>query len=366
MSAGLILAAASYFGGAQISGVTFGPDGAHAPDTESRTLSQEFPDGFQSVDLDMESGNVTLIPSDRFGVQIQSGVNDSFTCSAEGGTLKITGSKQSRTVWMNFDFGPRKRDTVQIRIPKGTALKNLKLRVRDGDADLSGFSAENTDIQNQYGALRLSGASCGAASIVLENGSATMKNLKTETLNYTNDYGDSSLENVSVSSLQEAIVCARSGTVTARNFSASDVSVNNEYGDVWMSGLKLSRLACTMKNGNLNLSDSTVGSAVLNNSYGGIQASGLNSGGLTIYGKNGNIRLSGTLKGKNYIHSAYGNIGIQTLFPQNRYTLELSTNYGSVTVNGQKLSGSLLQTGTSENLLTASAKNGNVSVDFGK
>lgn len=268
MAAGLILAAASYFGGAQISGVTFGPDGAHAPDTESRTLSQEFPDGFQSVDLDMESGNVTLIPSDRFGVQIQSGVNDSFTCSAEGGTLKITGSKQSRTVWMNFDFGPRKRDTVQIRIPKGTALKNLKLRVRDGD--------------------------------------------------------------------------------------------------VRMSGLKLSRLACTMKNGNLNLSDSTVGSAVLNNSYGGIQASGLNSGGLTIYGKNGNIRLSGTLKGKNYIHSAYGNIGIQTLFPQNRYTLELSTNYGSVTVNGQKLSGSLLQTGTSENSLTASAKNGNVSVDFGK
>lgn len=369
MALGLVLAAAAYFGGAQVSGVSFGPDGAHVADSADaapQTLTREFPEGFHSLDLNLESGNVELVSSDRPGVEIKSYGSEVFSCSAEDGTLKITGSYAHRVVWMNFDFGTQQRSTVRIMIPKNTSMKNLKLLMQDGNAVLSNFSAENTDIRNQYGTIRLSDASCGTVSIDLGNGSGTLKNLRTSALTYRNDYGNSSLTNISVSGPQKASVSAGNGKISVQGFTAASLDMTDSYGNIELNGMKLSRLDCSTENGSLNLSDSTVETAGLTSSYGAIRTSGLNSGGLTVKGENGRISLAGTLKGKNDVSSEYGSIDITTTLPQNRYALGLSTEYGSVTVGGTKLKGSLLQTGKAENQLNVSGENGNISVEFGK
>lgn len=367
MALGLILSAAAYFGGAKISGVTFGPDGAQVADGEPQTLTREFLEGFRSIDLGVESGNVEFVPSDHFGAEITSYGGDQFSCSVSDGTLKISdASSPRRIVWMNFDFGPQKQNTVRILIPENASLKELKLRLENGGADLSGFSSENTDIQDQYGSLRISDASCGAVSIKLESGSGTLQNVRADTLTYHDDYGNSSFENVSVSDPQAAVISAENGGISVSGFSAGSLSLKDSYGKVKLSGLKLSRLTCVTEDGGMNISDSTVETSDLRSSYGGIEVSGLVSDGLTVKNQNGKISLAGTLKGKNDVHSDYGNIDVKTSLPQERYSLGLSTEYGSVTVGGKKLDGALLQTGKAENELTVSAKNGSVSVDFGK
>ena len=367
MALGLILSAAAYFGGAKISGVTFGPDGAHIANDTPQTLSREFPEGFRSLELSVEDGNVEFVPSDRFGAEISSYDGDKFSCSVSDGTLTISdASLPRRSVWMNFDFGPQKQNTVRILIPQNASLKDLKLRMGNGGADLSAFSAESTDIQDRYGNLRISDASCGAVSIKLGNGSGTLENLSMKTLTYHNDYGNSSFEDVSVSDPQAAVISAESGGISAGGFTAGSLSLTSTYGSIKLNRMKISRLVCTAKNGEMSLADSTVETADLVNSYGGIETSGLDSNGLTVNGKNGSIRLAGTMKGKNDVHSDYGNIDVKTSLPQDQYTLGLSTEYGSVKVNGNKLNGSLVQPGSGKNGLTVSGKNGSVSVDFGK
>ena len=369
MALGLVLAAAAYFGGAKISGVTFGPDGAHVADGTLQTLTKEFPERFQSIDLDIESGDVEFVFSDHFGAEIESCYGERFSCSVTDGTLQITDTSASNgTVWMNFnfDFSTWKQNTVKILLPENVSLKTVKMRIGDGNADLSGFSSESTDIQDRYGNLRISDASCGAASFKLNSGSGTFQKVQANTLTYQNDYGKSVFENISVSDPQKAVISAGSGGISVKGFTASSLNLTDSYGEIDLNGLTLSNLTCSAGDGGTKITDSSVGSSNLESAYGNIDVSGLDSEGLTVNGKDGNITLAGALKGKTDVHSDYGSIGIKTTLKQEQYTFGLSTEYGSVTVDGKKLNGALTQTGTAKNELNVFGKDGNVSVEFGK
>lgn len=309
-----------------------------------------------------------MILSDRYGVNITYyGNNNKFTCGVENGTLKITGTEKSSVTVLSFDFTPMTyKNTVKIYIPKNTKFKNLKVKDSAGRFVAAGFTAENTDIDIPYGDLKLSDADCGDTLIKTSSGKSSLKNITAKNIDYKNNYGYSSFENINISTESNVKIDAQNGAILLNKFTCGNLEVDNDYGSVNIDSLKAANLKSNMQNGKLAMKDSTIGNSEIQNSYGSIEISGLTSGGASVKCSNGSIWLSGALKGKTDVHSDYGSVNVETSIPKSKYSYNASSSYGSVSVDGEKAESGMYQSVGAENTLSATTKNGSVSVNFQK
>lgn len=367
MALGLLLAAAGYFNGASLAVNVGGRGGVHITDRTPHTLAQESLSAFDSIDLNIEQGDVEFVPSDHYGVVITYyDSNQQYTSTVTNSTLNIT-ETSGRFPFSLINFGiftQDLEDTVKIYIPESTQFRNLKIQNQYGDFKAAGFTSHSTNIQLSFGQLDLSDFSCGSTSITLQNGEGNLKNISADSLTYQNDYGDSTFENITVTTDSKSKIEAQNGTVIIKKFNSGDLEINDDYGDVNLDAVTLSKLKSTMGNGSFTINNSTVADSEVKNSYGDINAAGLMSNGASIECQNGTISLSGTLKGNTTVHSDFGDATVRTSLPQEQYSYRISSELGDVTINGEKAARNTSQQVKTGDSITISSSAGSASLNF--
>lgn len=368
MAIGLILATAGFFSGAKLD-ASFGMNGAQISNSTPHTINQEKLNAFDSIQLNVDQGDVEFVSSDHYGAVISYfGKEDKYRCDEKDGTLVITDqSENAGSNWLNFNFMlGTSRNTVKIYLPQGAKLKNLTVKIGNGNFTAGNFTSGSTDIRLPFGKLNLSDADCGDASITLQDGKSSLQRIQAASLIFKNDFGNSSFEDITVSPDAKVKIDLQNGSASVKNFTAGFLELNNSFGNNTLAGLKLSQLKSKIGNGNLKIEDSSIEKSEIKNSFGQINISGLISGGADITSGNGKINIDGTLNGKNVIRSEFGSIAIKTSVPQNQYSYDLSSDDDNITVNGKKMKNTSFMSENSKNSLSISSDNGNISLDFAK
>lgn len=363
MAVGLFLAAIGFFTGAQLN-LSVGSNGAKPADGTLREIKKENIAAFEAIDMNIDKADIEFIPSDHYGAVINyHGDADQFTCTDENGTLTIS-EKNTELVQFWWDILGGSHNTVKVYLPKDTQLKRLNVKNQNGGFTASGFDSADTHIDLSLGSLKLSDASCGRSEFTLSNGRSDIRNIEADTMEFRNNLGSSTFENVTVSSSQEATFEASNGSITMKNFTAGPTEISNHLGSITLEKLTVAELKSKLDNGSLKINDCKIDNLDAENSLGSIDIRQLDSKGANIKNKSGGTNLEGKLMGKTTIHSDLGSITVKTSASQKLYTFKASTNLGSVTVNGSREGNSITQVGNSENSLDLTSNNGSISLDF--
>lgn len=366
MAVGLILAAIGFFSGADLS-VTFGADGAQMTKAVPHTIKKDSLSAFQAIDLQLWQSNVEIIPSDRYGVEINYyGDEDDFNCDVSNDTLSITEhGRQDFGFHMDFGFIQNKTtNTVKVYLPKETALQKLTVKDDLGNLKASDLKSQSTQLNLSFGKLELSDSDLGDASITLQNGSCKVNNLKMSACKVKNDFGSTTMEDITVSGTNKTTIESGNGKVSVNKFTGESLEVNDHFGSVSLTGVNLAALKSVLGNGTIQIENSTIKSSKIENSFGNVEATGLTSDGADVKCKNGKISLSGTIRGITTVHSDFGEAGVNTTLAKNQCAYNVSTSFGDAKVDGTSYKSSVVQTGDSSNVLTISSQNGSAILNF--
>ncbi|HCR43246.1 MAG TPA: hypothetical protein DIV41_01575 [Ruminococcaceae bacterium] len=368
MLLGALLAGAAFLSGACIDGVTFGKDGAQIIDKQKYSSSDDNLTEFSSVKLNIDKADVEFIPSDHYGIQfVHYGKNDTFDYKVENGTLKAVTADNYSHSFVSFDFGNTSRgNTLSIYYPKNTELKNVEVTDNSGSLEVSGLKASKVRACLQYGRFYLDGSECGDIGIDIKNGGCVLKNVKSGTLDYNNDYGKGTFEDINVTGTQDVKMLSKNGSLTVKNFKCAGIEADSSYGSMELDGLSASSLKSMLKNGNLSVKNSTLKNIVAENTYGKVNITGVKSGGANVKCKNGEINVDGELAGTTQVSSDYGKVHVSTSLPKEKYSYTLVTKYGNVAVDGKTYDMNIASTEKAENSLHAESSNGDVDVFFGR
>lgn len=364
---GAVLAGAAFLSGAKINGVVMNESGVHVISTEKHTINKNNLSAFNSIELDVDKANVSLVPSDHYGANfVYYGDNNNYSCSVENGTLKISANEYYHHQIACFDITPfALNNTLKIYYPKNIKFKNLKINNEDGSFDSAGFTADSTDFSLPYGSLNISNAQCGKMGIDLQSGKCELKNVKATALDYQNDYGSGTFEDINIGAGQNVKMLSKDGSLALKNFSCGKLELQNNYGNISLDSVKVSSLKSTLKDGKMSVKNSSIENSVITNSYGMVSFDGVRSNGTTIDCQDGEISVNGELKGKTQLSSDYGKVSVKTSLPKDKYSYTAVTKYGNVEIDGKKLGMNISNGGNAENTIYAEAKDGDVSVTFG-
>jgi hypothetical protein len=363
MALGLVFAAIGFFTGAQLN-LSAGSGGTKSADSTLREIKKENLAAFEAIDMNIDKADIEFVPSDHYGLIINyRGDADQFTCTDENGTLTVS-EKNAASVQFWWGIFAESHNTVKVYLPKDTQLKRLNVKNQYGGFTASGFDSADTDIDLSLGSLKLSDASCGKADFTLSNGKSDIRNIEADTMAFRNDLASSTFENVTVSSSQKATFEASNGSITMKNFTAGPMEINNDLGSVTLEKLTAAELKSKLDNGSLKMNDCKIGNLDVENSLGNIDISQLDSKGANIKNESGKTSLEGSLMGETTVNSDMGSITVKTSVSQKLYTFKVSSDLGSITLNGSREGNRITQTGNGENSLQLSSSNGGISLDF--
>ena len=286
-------------------------------------------DSFSSINVDMDIYEVDLIPGEKFSVQ-----GDYLSemgkpsIQVENDTLVIKSSR-NKVFNLNIDLPGLIFDTnkpnIKIYYPESTKLKDVVIRCDASDLSIEDLIAEKAEFDLDFGKLELTNITADNITVDMDSGDCTMKNMKaTDKLTITNNFGKTTLDGAEMKTLK---VDADSGDVTL-----ADTTL--DYGD-----LKLN--------------------------FGKLTAEGMTSNGLKVESDSGDVNLGGKLTGLIDVTCDMGKVTVNPGAPRDQFNLELNADMGSVSIEGDRVSGSTTSNNPSaKNTLKITTDMGDINVNF--
>lgn len=285
-------------------------------------------DSFSNISFDVAYGDVEIEKGSEYAIETiyDKSLGDiSYTISDD--TLTVVENSKNK-VSFNISFFDNNNENSNTRI---------KIYVPD--------SSEILQLKSQM--------SCGDMSI---------KGLKFKDGNITCDYGDVILKDIECSNFT---ICNESGDIDLSNIKGTDIVTNSEYGNVKISNLGVDSLSCNSESGDIDFSNVKFESGSISDSYGSIKGDTIVGNGLKVKNECGDINISGELKGENTVNLEYGSAKVETSLSEKEYSYDLSTEFGSCTVNGKEKNNGYAKTSeSSKNNIKAVSKNGDINIKF--
>ena len=123
---------------------------SYSGDQKNEIINNQNLAAFQSLDIKVDLGDVTVVEGDSYGVELSWwGVNYQLNYSNENGKLKVWSSSKSGISLSTSNVGSE----VTVTVPAGTVLDSLDLNVDLGDAYLDGLRARQADLTLSLGNL---------------------------------------------------------------------------------------------------------------------------------------------------------------------------------------------------------------------
>ena len=265
-------------------------------------------------------------------------------------------------VYTEKEFDSLAESEEWTELPEGVSglaleLNNADVTIRQGDvfhisADYQRGSAPEATVEN--GVLRLRdeasahigfGFSLGLSrkentvTIELPEGALTALDIRT-------GVGDLSLEDVHLETLT---IEMDMGDAALKGVSSESLSVQCDIGDFVLEGGQFDTAEFTMNMGTLSYS-------------GAVRTT------MLVQSDMGDVDLSGALAGEIEVNANLGTVRIDSQLPRSAYALDLASNLGSLTVDGERIGtdsiGPSLQQEDGENSLHVRADMGDILVQF--
>lgn len=334
ITAGLLLAGVGWMAGGNQpihidkKGIHVGERGNPQLGGDLEEFSQDL-ESFESISVDLDCYDVDLAPGDKFAVHgaylIDEGKPE---IGIVNGRLEI---KNKRLRMLNIDLDlpgllfDDNQPNITITYPKDMELKDVVIRCDASDLSFENVTAGKAEFDLDFGNLNLSGITADEITATMDSGSCTMENIKAAgTLSINNNFGKTTLSDAE----------------------AKILKVDSDSGDVSLS-------AVAFEKGEFKLN------------FGKLTAKEIKSGGLKVESDSGEVNLNGKLTGVTDISSDMGAVRVSPGGPRDHFNYELNADLGSVTIGGDKISGSAASSNPdAENSLKISTDMGEIHVEF--
>lgn len=312
---GITMTAAGYAMGGRVWGITVGngglkvntPNGSAESAYEYLEETRELEE-FTDMDINVDFCDLIIEPSDHFGVSYCVDNRYRFSAEVVDGCLTVT--QQTGPVFGMASSGNliffgtgniidfRTKDQyVKVYIPENAKLGSVKLVNGNGDVTGSGFTAENLEVNAEFGDGALEKISCSTAGIFMENGELDLSGFSGGKLTVQNSFGEAGLSGIDADSIEIAM---GNGKLEARELLAETLNITQEFGDIVLEDSKIT------------------GTAVLSNG-------------------NGSSDIKKTDTDDLKITSEFGDVNIELTGSVLQYTLNLNTEFGEVKINGEDM-----------------------------
>ena len=265
-------------------------------------------------------------------------------------------------VYTEKEFDSLAESEEWTELPEGVSglaleLNNADVTIRQGDvfhisADYQRGSAPEATVEN--GVLRLRDEASAHIGFGFSLGPSHKENTVTielpegalTALDICTGVGDLSLEDVHLETLTIEMDI---GDAALKNVTSESLSVQCDIGDFVLEGGEFGTAEFTMNMGNLSCS-------------GAVRTT------MLVQSDMGDVDLSGALAGEIEVNANLGTVRIDSQLPRSAYALDLASNLGSLTVDGERIGtdsiGPSLQQEDGENSLHVRADMGDILVQF--
>jgi DUF4097 and DUF4098 domain-containing protein YvlB len=285
------------------------------------------------IEINTRIAKVELIESDEYYVEIDYDYwKEAPEYSIKDGTLYFDDEEAFPNSYsLNFDL----KNVVRVYLPAAAALEKIELNNSSGDVITAGFVTEKLEANISYGNFSMKNAAAAQCDISLSSGNSTITDIRVGELNFSNSYGNATFKNINTvdQELPKEIttdsfdVFMSSGNLNINGLNCSTVSISNSYGEVTGETVTADTLDAALSSGDFNLIKADISEIDISNSYGDV-----------------NLSLAGA---------------------KEDYSMDLTTSYGGVKVDGKDYDENYSSNGGSRTLETA-LSSGDIKISFYK
>ena len=288
-------------------------DGFHISQTDKGNVVvvDETYNSFTNINVDADFlDRITIKEGDSYSVKGRNhSRNGGIDLRLDGDTLIVKATQKKGGWAINFwegswfGLGSFERGDYRIEItyPAGARLGSVRSNLSAGDTRIQGIVCETLDARSDFGKVEVSSAKCESMDIKSNAGDVVVDMAEVSgKIVINNDFGKVDIGDVTTTVISLKL---NAGDLRASNVKTGDVSARNDFGQIVFDGLEFEGL-CEIKNSS-------------------------------------------------------GDISLSLSMNEDSVGYELSTTAGSVTVDGQKYGGSVV------NRLTGAGASLKVDADFG-
>ena len=256
------------------------------------------PDAFDSIDIDVSSLDIIIRTGDEFGIYVNCKENEPVI-KKEGSRLIIRDKRKSKIFDFNFNFNifNKSKEFVEIVIPRGKKLLEVRGETDMGKLSLFAISAGYLELEADMGSVEVVGVSAPEAKIKADmghvavrdseikrfivkssTGAVNVNSLEAEFTDISTETGYISLEDVKSNDLR---LKSETGYVKSKNVGAERITAKTDTGLVKLRKVDADYIDAASDTGSVNLQ--LVGSRDdysldLTNDLGVIVVDGFNNG----------------------------------------------------------------------------------------
>ena len=252
------------------------------------------PDAFDSIDIDVSSLDIIIRTGDEFGIYVNCKENEPVI-KKEGSRLIIRDKRKSKIFDFNFNFNifNKSKEFVEIVIPRGKKLLEVRGETDMGKLSLFAISAGYLELEADMGSVEVVGVSAPEAKIKADMGHVAVRD----------------------SEIKRFIVKSSTGAVNVNSLEAEFTDISTETGYISLEDVKSNDLR-------------------LKSETGYVKSKNVGAERITAKTDTGLVKLRKVDAGYIDAASDTGSVNLQLVGSRDDYSLDLTNDLGVIVVDG--------------------------------
>ena len=209
------------------------------------------PDAFDSIDIDVSSLDIIIRTGDEFGIYVNCKENEPVI-KKEGSRLIIRDKRKSKIFDFNFNFNifNKSKEFVEIVIPRGKKLLEVRGETDMGKLSLFAISAGYLELEADMGSVEAVGVSTPEAKIKADMGHVAVRDSEIKRLVVKSSTGA-----VNINSLEAEVtdISTETGYISLEDVKSNDVRLKSETGYVKSKNVAAERVTAKTDTGLVKL-----------------------------------------------------------------------------------------------------------------
>ena len=209
------------------------------------------PDAFDSIDIDVSSLDIIIRTGDEFGIYVNCKENEPVI-KKEGSRLIIRDKRKSKIFDFNFNFNifNKSKEFVEIVIPRGKKLLEVRGETDMGKLSLFAISAGYLELEADMGSVEVVGVSAPEAKIKADMGHVAVRDSEIKRFIVKSSTGA-----VNVNSLEAEFtdISTETGYISLEDVKSNDLRLKSETGYVKSKNVGAERITAKTDTGLVKL-----------------------------------------------------------------------------------------------------------------
>ena len=209
------------------------------------------PDAFDSIDIDVSSLDIIIRTGDEFGIYVNCKENEPII-KKEDNKLVIRDKRKSKIFDFNFNFNifNKSKEFVEIVIPRGKKLLEVRGETDMGKLSLFAISAGYLELEADMGSVEVVGVSTPEAKIKADMGHVAVRDSEIKRFIVKSSTGA-----VNVNSLEAEFtdISTETGYISLEDVKSNDLRLKSETGYVKSKNIGAERITAKTDTGLVKL-----------------------------------------------------------------------------------------------------------------